>query len=318
MINTYMIYTLYKYDEWHELLYDNDTFTCACNLTDSRPMHDRLVKIHKGVDNEVKFRVYDSDRKRYRLDQFRVSVILINKENHELVLKTKGRMMTERGTFKVLFREGDIINLAPGFYDMVVTGEEWATPEQPGEIISTPFYTDTMSNMRLVAEITTQGQKDPIPTIEISSNNKKTGLSDWIMKTETVDGVNTRVYHSSPLPANRIRNHINGVHTFTVLCNEFTGRLYIKGSLEHIPPTEPEKYFPLNVSTFSDYIQYGIMDDETELYQPFTGIDPYSIETNVVWIMFVWIPTESNGIPVDTGLIPPDWELPVKRVQLRS
>ena len=47
----------------YKLLYDNNVLAC-CNVTDSRMMNERLIKIHKGVDNEVKFRVFDSDRKR--------------------------------------------------------------------------------------------------------------------------------------------------------------------------------------------------------------------------------------------------------------
>ena len=72
MINSSMLYTLYKYEDWHELLYDNGVITCACNLTDNRPMNERVIKLHKGVNNEVKFRVFDSDRKRTMLNNLRV------------------------------------------------------------------------------------------------------------------------------------------------------------------------------------------------------------------------------------------------------
>lgn len=316
-----MLYDLFRYDEWHDLLYDNGVFTCACNLTDNRPMNERVVKLHRGVDNEVKFRVFDSDRKRTRVDNLRIDITLINKENHELCFKTKARHLPERGVFVATFHEGDLVNMAPGFYDFVVTGQTWAIPEQPGEIVSTPFYTDTAANMRLVAEVTTQGEKLPLPTITVFSENPKTGISDWVCTNEVVDNVYARVYHSSPIQANRLKNYKRGTHSFALTCEEFTGLFQVRGSLQHIPPTEARHYFPLNLTSFREYVEYGPFDPafpNTGIRLPFTGIDPFTFEANVLWLMFVWIPTDNMGVPIDENVFPPGWVEPVKRLQVRS
>lgn len=316
-----MLYDLYRYDEWHELLYDNGTLTCACNLTDNRAMNERVIKLHKGVNNEVKFRVFDSDRKRTRIDHLRVDITMINKQNHEVAYKTKARIAPEKGVFVVLITEGDLVNLAPGFYDFVITGEQWAVPEQPGEIVATPFYTDTTANMRMVAEVTTQGEKLPIPTTEVFSVNPKTGISDWIVTNEVVDNVYARVYHSSPIPGNRLKNYKRGTHTFATTFENFTGRIQVRGSLEHIPPTEARYYFPLNLTAFRDSVDYGPLDPDfpnTGIRMPFTGIDPFTFEANIMWLMFVWIPTDCKGVPIDENVFPPGWVEPVKRLQVRS
>lgn len=313
-----MLYDLYKYDEWHYLLYDNGVLTCDCNLTDNRNMNQRLVKLHKGVNNEVKFRVFDSDRKRTRIDNLRITITLINTENREVSFTTTAKHSPERGVFVVHFFEGDLVNMNPGFYDFIVTGEEWAIPEQPGDIRSTPFYTDTAANMLMKAEITQQGEKLPTPTIEIYSKNPKTGISDWIASNETVDDVYTRIYHSSPIPANRLRNHKAGTHSFALTCENFTGRFEVRGSLEHIPPSEAHDYFPLNLTAFRTSIDYGEWNPTTGTRDPFTGIDPFTFEANIVWLMFVWIPTDENGVPIDEMSFPSQWEEPVKRLQVRS
>ncbi len=46
-----MLYDLYTYQQQYDLLYDNNEFIICEGLTDNRPMNERLVKIHKGVDN---------------------------------------------------------------------------------------------------------------------------------------------------------------------------------------------------------------------------------------------------------------------------
>lgn len=313
-----MLYTIYRYPDWYELLYDNGTFTCECNLLDNRMYDDRIVKLHKGVDNEIKFRVFDSDRKRTRIDHLRVDVTLINKENHEIGFKTKADLMPQRGTFRVHFREGDLINLSPGYYDMVITGEEYAIAEQPGSIVATPFYSDLSANMQMTVLITQQGEKLPVPTLEVHSYNPKTKVSDWMSSNEIIDGIYTRVYRSSPFPAGRLKNYKNATHTFAITCDKFMGRFAVKGTLEHVPPTETAKYFPLNLTTFKEHIQYGPVDPVTNLYTPFTGIDPFTFEANCLWIIFEWIPTDSRGVPIDENMLPIPYIEPITRLQYRS
>ena len=315
------MYNLFKYDNWHDLLYDNGQITCACNLTENLMMNDRIVKLHKGVDNEVKFRVFDSDRKRTRIDHLRVNATLINKENNELCFNTSGRLMTERGTFKIMFREGDIVDIAPGFYDLIITGEEWSIPEHPGDIVSTPFYSNRISDVQLIAEITTQGQKNPIPTIEVFAKNPDTEVSDWIVTNEMVNHKYARVYHSSPIPANRLRNYKNGTHTIAVTLNEFSGILQVRGSIEHLPPPEARYYFPIDIPGYGTDIYYGDLDPEypdSNIRLPYTGTDSYSFESNLLWLMVVWIPTDNNGVPLDEQIFPIQWNEPITRLQVRS
>ena len=312
------MYDLYRYENWHDLLYDNGGITCADNLTDNRPMNRRLVKIHKGVDNLIKFRVFNSDRKRAKIDHLKIKGTLINKENRERVLTVSGVMECTRGIFNITVREGELIDIASGFYDFVITGEEDFIPDVVGETVSTPFFTDTTSNIRLEAEVTDSVEKAPVPTTEII---------DWSMETTEVNGVYTRLYYSHPIPANRLRNLKNGTHTFTVQAENFRGLFQACGTLEHIPPapSDRRKFFPLNITDYDEFATYGDYDEQGFL-QPFHGIDAWSIQSNVLWIVFYWVATDDKGNPHPAQLDPPQLILEngeivlneLDRVQLRS
>ncbi len=313
-----MLYDLYRYDNWYDLLFDNSRFTCECNLTDNAPMNTRLVKIHKGVDNLLKFRVFDSDRKRAKIDHLKISGTLINKENRERVLTVKGTLECTRGIFTVAIPEGQLVDIAAGFYDFVVTGEEDFIPSQAGEIVSTPFYTDATSNIRLEAEVTDSVEKAPIPTTEII---------EWSSQSVEIEGVYTKLYYSHPIAANRLRNLKHGTHTFTVSAENYRGLFQARGSLEHIPPaaSDREKYFPLNLTDYSEFARYGDVDENGKL-QTFHGIDAWSIQSNVLWIIFYWVATDDAGVPHPSHLDPPELilddnsvvENKLDRVQLRS
>lgn len=314
-----MLYDLYRYDTWHDLLFDNGSITTANNLTDNRNMNNKLVKLHKGVDNLIRFRVFNSDRKKAKIDHLVVKGTFINKENRERVLTVHGDMDCARGLFNITVPEGDLVNIAAGFYDLVITGEENFIPGQTGEMVATPFFTDNISNVHLEAEITDRVEKDPLPTIEIT---------DWTLTSATVEDVRTHMYYSQPVEASRLKNVKNGTHTMTVKANAFRGKLYVCGSLDHIPPSASdfERYFKMNVTDTEDEIQFGIID-QAGFIQPFSGMDAWTFQSNVMWMIFYWVATDNKGIPLPSSIDTPskltlddlsvvdNW---LDRVQLRS
>lgn len=282
-----MLYDLYRFETGFDLLFDNGAFSTTGN--DNRVMNEKLVKIHKGVDNVLRFRVFDADRKRAKIKHLRIKGTLINKENRERVLVMYGDFDCQDGIFRFPVSEGELMDISAGFYDLVVTGEEFAIPEQPGEIMSTPFYTDGAANVRLDAEVTDSVEKAPIPTV-VTSN--------WSETSYIVDGILTTLHYSTPIPANRLHNVRHGTITFTAKADNFRGKLMVFGSLNHTPPapSNPEDYFPLNINETSNTIQFGDVNSEGR-YGIFSGIDAWTMSANVMWVLFCWIATDDKGIP---------------------
>lgn len=283
-----MITKLYLYDTTIDLLYDNGTMTCVCNQTDSRPMNERLVKLHKGMDNEVHFRIMNSDRKKVGIEHLRVVASLVNVDNRERVMQKYCTNDPQKGMATLNIDEGDLVNIASGHYDLVISGEQYTYPETSGYVRNKPFYTDTASNIQLKAEVIPTADDTPLPTDEVVTGE---WMQESISATETV-------FTSSAFMANRIKNHTRGTHTIAIFGNNFTGKVEVLGSLDHTPPSSPDKYFPVSVIPFNNEI----------LYTEFTGVDPFVFSANVMWLKFRYWP---DNTALDAGG-------EITKIQLRS
>ena len=281
-----MIYTLYSYENVIELLYDSGVLSCQCKLTDNRPMHNQKVQIYKGVDNHIKFRVYNPDRKLVNIHQLSVFASFVNTDNREQVLVKQCVISEEtNGIFVLSVLEGDLLNIPSGYYNLIITGQENFIPGisniEGMEVISNPFYTNTAGAVTLYAEV-----KDDVEKAPIETNIAK----DW--REISIPDMSNSWYYSGPFPANRVKNYRSSLHTLAVYSENFTGKLEVLGSLDQIPSMDDEygSWFKVNLRSLHDYVKF---DD-------FTGIAPYTFQANLLWLKFRWIP--DNTVP-DNGTI---------------
>ncbi|VOH53838.1 hypothetical protein; structural protein [Pseudomonas phage vB_PaeM_MIJ3] len=286
-------HTLYKYDNFVELLYDNGILSCNCKLLDNRPMHSQTIKLYKGVDNQVKFRVYNPDRRLVNIHGLSVFASLINTENKERVLVKQCDIYEQSpGIFVLSILEGDLINVPNGYYTLSIIGQEEFIPGISNidglPVISTPFYTNTSSDIQLYAEVRDSLEKAPIDTI-VATEWRKVINTDYTFN----------YYNAGPFPSNRVKNYRSGVHTIAIYAENFTGKFEVYGTLDQIPSLEDEfsSWFPINLRSMFDYIQFN----------NFTGIMPYTFQANVLWLKFRWYPDST---------IPNNGE--ISKVMLRS
>jgi hypothetical protein len=233
-------------------------------------MNDNTIRIYKGVDNKINFIVYDSDRKKTKIDQFNLVATMVSVENQERVLQKKAKLTTStKGLFSLDILEREIADIAPGFYNFFVAGntsDEYDTP-------TTPLYTDLSAHISMTVEIMPAVDMTPAPTKEV-------GYSDWVSQMEIWDDMPANVYYSSAFQANRIKNNIHASHTFAVNMRDFSGKFYLMGSLETVAPVDPNEFFKI------DYMGDGVE-------HPFvheTSFKYYTFSANVRWLKFSWRP----------------------------
>jgi hypothetical protein len=289
MINIVMeisLHDLYLYDDIRRLLLVNDQFTCSS--TDNAPMNKRPLKLHKGLDNTLRFRVFNPDRQPTNVCQYKIYGRLFNTENREMVLEKLCRTTTAKGMVFLDIDEGDIANIAVGLYDLVIVGQQPLVAQQVvGEKVTTPFYTDTVNNIVATVLITGQAERVPIRSHVVTED-------DWT-PTSMLDNTTGRVvrqFYSSSIPGNRVQNHINGTHSFSVYTdeeNKCTGYLTVLGTLDLNPTEDPHSthWFKLQMVTGAD---------ELEFVQ-FFGTEAYSFSANVMFLKFLYTP----AIEFNTG-----------------
>jgi len=241
-------------------------------------MTNKMIKVHKGVDNNIRFRVYNRDRKPQAVSHLQMRTRLINTSSQEVVLERYATALNEKGAIELKVLEGDLVNIPRGYYKLVVTGGEELIATEAGQIVQTPFFSDVGDNVTLDVEVTGQAQADPQETYEILPE-------DWI--NFSTRG-NPATFYSSAIPAGRIRNTTTSTHTIAIYTTNYSGTINVFGSLDDVPPQTLESWFPVNV----DIIGNELIFDEH------TGVSPIVFRANYMWLKFTYEPG-----PVNTGTV---------------
>jgi len=267
---TSSIIKLFKYENRLDLMYV-DSQIRGCDMTNNSPLNRKVIKIHKGVDNQIRFRVLNPDRKTVSVDHLSIRARLISTENKERVLDRFADLVpNSKGDVRLTIYEGDIQNVAAGFYTLVVTGEEALFPGVTiGENVNTPFFTDTGSNIVATVEIVDSADVTPMESVVLLPEN-------WTITTSETTGY--RRYLSSAIQGARIKNHLNATHSFSVATTGFTGTLRVYATLDHIPSGSPSDYFPVDITSGT----------QTITFSNFTGITAHTFEANFMWLIFIY------------------------------
>ena len=279
---------LFRYENRLDLML-SDSQIRSFTVGNNSPFNNKIIRIHKGTDNSIRFRVLNPDRKIVSVDHLSIRCRFINVENNERVLDKFANLTSTKGDVTLQIFEGELVNIAPGFYSLVVTGEEALIPGVAlSENFVTPFYVDNAGNIVATVEIVASADVTPVPTVELLQTADDDG--DWRIANEV--GAPTTFY-SGAIAGSRIKNHINAVHTFSVQTTGFTGTLALRGSLDLQPSADIREYFPIDITSGTQIITFT----------NFTGITSHTFEANFLWIIFVYIPDRSIPDPPGAGFI---------------
>ena len=262
---------LMSYENRLDLLYA-DSQIRGCVVTNQSPLNKKIIKVHRGVDNQIRFRVLNPDRKRVSVDHLAIRARLISTENKERVLERYADLVpNSKGDVRLTIFEGDLIDIAAGFYTLVVTGQEALVPgNNESNNINTPFFLDNAGDIVATIEVVDSADITPYPSVELLPEN-------WTITNE-LDSPKT--FTSSAIAGARVRNHLNAVHSFSIATTAFTGTLELRGTLELQPPTDITNYFPIDITTGAQIITF---DD-------YTGITSHTFEANFMWFKFIYRP----------------------------
>jgi len=241
--------------------------------TDNTPMNRNTIKLHKGVDNEIRFRVLNQDRKTVSVDHLSVVAKLVNPQNGEQVLLRYLSISPQKGFMQWRILEGDLVNIAPGMYTLCLLGEEALVPGVELENFRTPFYTDTGNNIVTTVEVVESADRTPTPSFVIGEN-------DWRLVKQP--SVTAQIYsdidefQTSAVSGSRVRNHINALHTLAIFTTNFTGTIQVYATLELQPPEQLRHWFPVDLTSGTNYAEFF----------EYTGSISFSFTANFMWLTF--------------------------------
>lgn len=266
---------MYLYDHVRELLVVGDTL-CPCK--DNGPMNKNPIKVHKGIDNKVVFRVLGPDRVPVDIAcNQQVYARIMDPDNRTISFEKLCRLGPAKGLITLELDSGDITDLHAGLYQMVLIRTEEFVVNVPGYYVEKPLYSDTYDNVSMEIEITEQALKAPVASFTIHPE-------DWVPDIlAPTTGAPRPCFYTSRIPGGRVLNHKESVQSFSTYTQNFTGVLEIWGTLEETPDaylndTRWFKIYPSSMSQDIEFIGY-------------TGTQAWTFQANFMWLKFRYFPS---------------------------
>jgi hypothetical protein len=266
---------VFAYDHVRQLLAVDDVF---CPLRDNGPMNKAPILAHKGVDNKIIFRALGPDRTPVDIAcNQQVYARVVNVENRTIVLEKLCTLGPAKGLIVLMLDSGDIADVAPGLYNMVLIRTEEFVSGLPGYYIEKPLYSDINDNISMELQITEQAFKAPMPSVTYTP---KDWTPDIIVSTAFAP---RPCFYTGRIPGGRILNHKESVQSFSTYTENFTGVLEVWGTLEETPDAylNDVRWFKIYPSSMSKDIEYV----------GYTGTQAWTFAANFMWLKFRLFPS---------------------------
>lgn len=277
------IHKLFQYDHVHQLLFTDNGQLCYCQ--DNAPMNLQPLKVHKGIDNKLIFRVLDPDRNPVDICCVQIYARITDPDNNIIVLEKLARLGSAKGMVFLELNSGDITDIHAGMYNLVliVTKPFVTGQHESGAYIEKPLFVNYDDDVQMTLLITEQALKTPVPSIVL---NEKDWTGDSFFPTGAPP---TFGFYSKAIAGARVLNHKSSVHSFSTYTQNFTGVLELYGTLDESPSPylDSTRWFKIYPSTMSSDIEY----------RAYTGTQAWTFTTNVMWLKFRYFPSTQVADP---------------------
>lgn len=241
----------FTYQQVMELMYS--TSGELENLT----MDMGYFKIYQGVSSRIYIQIKNSDRRVVPAAGKTFIAYVVSQETDELMLKRElAEIDAASGQWELTLLEGETAEWKSGHYRLAVTIQDELGDEY--NLYSDLNYS-AVADIRLLA--------NAMPKFKAAT---EIGSTDF---QERVD-----IFYSSAYPGDAQSGRHDGLHTAAIYLNDFTGQIWVQGSLENAVPSEDTDWFDVTDLTFT-----------TD-----TGIFPVDFQVDAQWIRFRYVPDIAN------------------------
>lgn len=261
---------LYKFREYVQLVM-TDHNVPNINL----PMIIYDTKVYKGVTNTIDFVIRNNDRKPVNLVGVGLTVQIraVNnpsnsKTQPEVLLEKSVTMIDETsGKCKLVFDPDDIEQWATGYYRYNV---RMNNQDGKSELLFTDVNKNTWGTFELIEGISSS----IVPPIEYTANRF----------TPTPIGEENMYFTTGAIAGDAQAERASGTHTFAVYTTNWTGRVWIEGSLSNDAPY-PSEWFPIQFENGLTYIEI-----KPDMINPMM----INFTMNLYWVRFCYRPDQTN------------------------
>lgn len=185
-------------------------------ITEYRPVYNRTIKVYKGIDNVLEFRMLNADQKPINTQGYTPRFLAFD-ENKNLVIEHEGTILDDgssatKGLFTVTISEQDLLNLQQQFLSYTV-------------------YVEDVNGTPIITYSDTHFGNDGV--IELSAEAFPGAKSSKSVTSFTKLDINTSEYITDSIDAEPGINGNEALHTAAIYSNGYVGNVYIEGTLEN-------------------------------------------------------------------------------------
>lgn len=183
--------------------------------TEYRPVYYRQLKIYKGINNVLEFRLLNSDQKPVSLSTYTPKFVAYD-ENNKLVLEKTATIIDDfssaasKGRFNVTVADNDTLNLKGQYLTYTI------------------YMVDSSSNSNVVTY--NDAQFGSCGTIEIETCAFPGPLDSYTVSTFTQDNTD---WYSESIEADPAKNGNEALHTAAVYTDNYVGDVTVQATLEN-------------------------------------------------------------------------------------
>ena len=184
-----------------------------------RPVYQRTVKIYRGVDNTVQFRMLNADQKPVDVFGKSVYVSVFDRENTKIIERAAtvtddGTTASTKGTFTFTFTDADTLNVNQQYLSYTV----WILESDQTRTVT---YNDR--DFGAAGTIYLDGNAMPGPKDSISVTNWQEVTDEWFAGNDDADKIT----------AHPGLNGNEALHTVAVYNNGYAGDVEVQATLDN-------------------------------------------------------------------------------------
>ena len=189
-----------------------------------RQVYQRNLKIYRGADNKLEFRVKSSDQKFKNIGDTIFVFSIIGTETKELILqKDCVTQDADTGKLYIVLSESDILNIEPGLYHFTLVFENRTNIDSTTYTVDSryPAYIDSQYGSIGRLEIIQSLQGEPKSSFEVAE-----------FKFYALLDPRDDFFLSGIIDANSQLVTPQSLHTFDMYFTGYSGRVIIQGSID--------------------------------------------------------------------------------------
>ena len=182
-------------------------------ITEYRPVYQRHIKVYKGIDNVLQFKVLNHDQKPKEITAYTPKFVVFD-QNKQMVIErdctvTDDGSTNTRGNCKVTVSENDLLNLDTQFLSYNVYLVDSNSEK-------TLTYTDTHFGSDGVIHLEDTAFPGPLKSAEVTSFTEE-----------------NEIWYSESIDSQPAINGNEALHTAAVYTDSYVGNVTVQGTLEN-------------------------------------------------------------------------------------